>query len=55
MEQQLTTLIARLLAHRVLPRSDALARRALLDETFRQELDQRLSAAGLQLVENPYA
>src|SRR5574343_574359 len=55
MEQQLTTLIARLLAHRVLPRSDALARRALLDETFRQELDQRLAAAGLQLVENPYA
>ena len=55
MEQQLTTLIARLLAHRVLPRSDALARRALLDETFRLELDQRLAAAGLQLVENPYA
>ncbi|MBP7579885.1 MAG: hypothetical protein KA757_02590, partial [Vogesella sp.] len=55
MEQQLTTLIARLLAHRVLPRSDVLARRALLDETFRLELDQRLAAAGLQLVENPYA
>src|SRR5574343_472409 len=55
MEQQLTTLIARLLAHRVLPRSDALARRALLDETFRQELDQRLAAVGLQQLENPYA
>lgn len=55
MEQSLTVLVSRLLAHRVIPRSDALARRALLDDAFRAELDQRLAAVGLRLVENPYA
>lgn len=55
MEQQLKTLTARLLAHRVVPRGDALARKALLDDIFRQELDKRLADVGLRLVENPYA
>ena len=55
MEQQLKTLTARLLAQRVVPRSDALARKALLDDIFRQELDKRLADVGLRLVENPYA
>ncbi|MCK6395202.1 hypothetical protein [Zoogloea sp.] len=55
MEQQIRTLTARLLASRSLPRSDALVRRALVDESFRTELDTRLSAVGLQLIDNPYA
>lgn len=55
MELELKTLTARLLAQRVLPRADALARRALLDENFRSELDRRLADVGLRLVENPYA
>lgn len=55
MDTQLSTLIARLLAHRVIPRHDPLARRALLDDSFRSELEQRLAACGLRLVENPYA
>ncbi|MPQ72026.1 hypothetical protein, partial [Pseudomonas sp. MWU12-2323] len=55
MEQQLKTLTARLLAQCVVPRSDALARKALLDDIFRQELDKRLADVGLRLVENPYA
>ena len=41
-----TTLTARLLASRSLPRTDPLIRRALVDESFRQELDQRLAATG---------
>lgn len=55
MEHELRTLTARLLAERALPRTDALVRRALVDEGFRQDLDHRLSAVGLQLVDNPYA
>ena len=52
---ELQSLIARLLAHRHLPRADRQVRRALTDESFRQELDARLAACGLQLIENPYA
>ncbi len=55
METELTTLTARLLAHRVVERSDPLARRALMDDIFRGELDRRLAEVGLRLVENPYA
>lgn len=55
MEHELKTLTARLLAHRWLPRNDRLVRRALVDETFRVELDHRLAAVGLQLQDNPYA
>ncbi|WP_018990182.1 hypothetical protein [Aromatoleum toluclasticum] len=55
MEHELKTLTARLLAHRWLPRNDRLVRRALVDETFRVELDHRLAAVGLQIQDNPYA
>jgi hypothetical protein len=55
MEQQIRTLTARLLASRSLPRTDALVRRALVDEAFRVDLDARLAAVGLQLIDNPYA
>lgn len=55
MEHELKTLTARLVANRWLPRSDRLVRRALVDESFRVELDHRLAAIGLQLQDNPYA
>ena len=55
MDIELKTLTARLLAHRVLSRTDPLGRRALLDDVFRHELDRRLGELGLRLIENPYA
>jgi hypothetical protein len=55
MDIELKTLTARLLAHRVVSRGDPLARRALMDDIFRNELDRRLAEVGLRLVENPYA
>ncbi|MEK7881789.1 hypothetical protein [Methyloversatilis sp. NSM2] len=55
METELRTLTARLLAHRSIPRSDVLARRALVDDRFRHALDNRLATVGLQLLDNPYA
>lgn len=54
-EHDVKALTARLIAHRWLPRSDRLVRRALVDEAFRIDLDHRLAAAGLQLQDNPYA
>lgn len=54
-ESDVRVLIARLLAHQSLPREDMLVRRALTDEPFRQELDTRLAACGLELLDNPYA
>ncbi len=55
MEHELRTLTARLLAHRSIPRTDALARRALVDDLFRHALENRLGSVGLQLLDNPYA
>jgi len=55
METDVQTLIARLLALRHIPRNDKLARRALADEAFRLELDLRLAACGLRLLDNPFA
>lgn len=55
MEHELKTLTARLLAQRWLPRNDKLVRRALVNETFRLELDRRLADVGLRLLDNPYA
>ncbi|MDP5240635.1 hypothetical protein Q9Q94_13910 [Uliginosibacterium sp. 31-16] len=55
MSHEITELTARLLAHRWLPRSDAQVRRALVDEAFRLELETRLAAVGLQLLDNPFA
>ena len=48
-------LIARLIAERWMPRSEPLARRVLVDEAFREEIEQRLAACGLRLLDNPYA
>lgn len=55
MERELQTLVARLAAHRVLPRKDSLVRRALTDDLFHDALLERLAACGLELVEHPYA
>ncbi|GAB7128934.1 hypothetical protein JCM19000A_34420 [Silvimonas sp. JCM 19000] len=55
MDQALNILLARLFAHRFIPRKDPLARRALIDEVFRDMLDRRLDDCGMQLLENPYA
>ena len=55
MHDDIAALIARLLSQRWLPRDDAQARKALLDEAFREELDRRLAAVGLELREHPYS
>ncbi len=55
MEIELQTLVARLSSHRWLPRRDALVKRALTDELFRNALNDRLAACGMELVEHPYA
>jgi hypothetical protein len=55
METELQVLVARLSTQRWLPRRDALVKRALTDELFRNGLDERLAACGLELVEHPYA
>ncbi len=55
MDKQLEQFSARLLAESYLPRTDKMVRRALTDELFRQDLDQRLAQCGLYLLENPYA
>lgn len=47
--------IARLLAQRWLPKSDAEVRRLLIDESFRQDIEHRLAATGLRLLDNPFA
>ncbi len=48
-------LIARLIAERWIRRAEPLARRALVDEEFREEVTRRLAACGLRLLDNPYA
>lgn len=48
-------LIVRLLALRYLPREDAEVRRLLIDSSFRDEIEQRLSASGLRLLAHPFA
>lgn len=55
MDHEIRTLTARLLAQRWLPRSDRMVRRALVDETFRLEVDRRLAEVGMLLLDNPYA
>lgn len=55
MNDPVAALIARLLAERWLPREDELARQALTDAGFREELDRRLATAGLRLLDHPYA
>ena len=48
-------LIARLMTHQTLRRDDKLVKRALSDELFRAEVDARLTACGLKLLDNVYA
>ena len=48
-------LIARLLTHQTLRREDKLVKRVLSDELFRAEVDARLLATGLKLLDNVYA
>lgn len=55
MSDEAQILIARLLTHQTLKRDDRLVKRALSDELFRAELDAKLSACGLKLLDNVYA
>jgi hypothetical protein len=48
-------LIARLMTHQTLRRDDKLVKRVLSDELFRAEVDTRLNACGLKLLDNVYA
>jgi len=48
-------LIARLLAHRVLPRKDRDVLRMLTDDSLRNEVETRLATCGLRLLDHPYA
>jgi hypothetical protein len=48
-------LIARLLTHQTLRRDDKLVKRVLSDELFRAEIDAKLFACGLKLLDNVYA
>ncbi len=55
MNDPIASLIARLLAERWLPREDRAVRQVLVDAELRDDLDCRLAAAGLRLLEHPYA
>lgn len=55
MNDAIASLIARLLAERWLPREDRAVRQVLVDAELRDDLDRRLAAAGLRLLEHPYA
>jgi len=55
MEKAVRELVAKLITQQHLPRQDKLVKKALTDETFRQELDSRLHACGLRFLDNPYA
>ncbi len=48
-------LIARLAADRAITRTDPLVQRLLIDEAFRADVEQRLAACGLRLLDNPFA
>jgi hypothetical protein len=55
MNDESQILIARLMTHQTLTRKDQLVKRALSDELFRTEVDTRLAACGLKLLDNVYA
>jgi len=55
MNNEAQALIVRLLTRPYIPRTDKTARKALTDELFREEIDQKLKECGLQLLENPYS
>lgn len=55
MQEEAAQLAVRLIATGFLSREDAAVVRALTDQPFRDELDRRLAACGLVLLDNPYA
>jgi hypothetical protein len=55
MTDPVASLIARLLAERWLPREHHAVRQLLVDPDLRGDLDRRLAAAGLRLLEHPFA
>lgn len=55
MNDEAQILIAQLLTHQTLRRDDKRVKRALSDELFRADLDTRLAACGLKLLDNVYA
>lgn len=55
MNDEAQILIAQLLTHQTLRRDDKRIKRALSDELFRADLDTRLAACGLKLLDNVYA
>jgi len=55
MNDEAQILIAQLLTHQTLSREQKLVKRALSDELFRAEVDARLAACGLKLLDNVYA
>jgi hypothetical protein len=55
MTDPVASLIARLLAERWLPREDHAVRQLLVDADLRTDLDRRLVASGLRLLEHPFA
>jgi hypothetical protein len=55
MNDESQILIARLLTHQTLRRDDKLVKRALSDELFRTDVDARLLACGMKLLDNVYA
>lgn len=55
MDIEIKSLVAQLIAHQCIKRTDPAAKKALTNESFREELDSRLDACGLTLLENPYS
>jgi hypothetical protein len=52
---EVKSLVAQLVAHQCIKRTDPAAKKALTNESFREELDSRLAACGLILLEHPYS
>jgi len=55
MTDEAQILIAQLLTHQTLARENKLVKRALTDEVFRLEIDNRLAACGMKFLDNVYA
>jgi hypothetical protein len=55
MNDEAQILIAQLMTHQTLRRDNKLVKRALSDELFRADIDARLLACGLKLLDNVYA
>ena len=55
MTDEAQILIAQLLTHQTLARENKLVKRALTDEAFRLEVDNRLAVCGMKFLDNVYA